>query len=166
MDIRTGYGFDVHRFAPERELYLCGVQIPADAGLLGHSDADVALHALMDSLLGALALGDIGMHFPDTDPAYKGIDSTELLRYVIGLPEIDVWFNEEGKIRALPLNPFASVLSGISFFGDVILGDVFICAHEGAGKSVGLNDEQEMSLRRLFDTTTRFFKEIQVLRKA
>lgn len=85
---------------------------------------------------------------------------------VIGLPEIDVWFNEEGKIRALPLNPFASVLSGISFFGDVILGDVFICAHEGEGKSVGLNDEQEMSLRRLIDTTTRFIKEIQVLRKA
>ena len=85
---------------------------------------------------------------------------------VMGLPEIDVWFNEEGKIRALPLNPFASVLSGISFFGDVILGDVFICAHEGEGKSVGLNDEQEMSLRRLIDTTTRFIKEIQVLRKA
>lgn len=87
MDIRTGYGFDVHKFAPERDLWLCGVKIPSDAGLLGHSDADVALHALMDALLGALALGDIGMHFPDNDPAYKGADSMKLLQSVLALPE-------------------------------------------------------------------------------
>lgn len=88
MEMRIGEGFDVHRFAPDRELVLCGVKIPADAGLLGHSDADVALHALMDALLGAAALGDIGMHFPDTDAAYRGADSAELLRRVLRLPKL------------------------------------------------------------------------------
>lgn len=88
MELRIGEGFDVHRFAVGRDLVLCGVRIPAPAGLLGHSDADVALHALMDALLGALALGDIGMHFPDRDPAYLNADSTELLRRVLALPEI------------------------------------------------------------------------------
>lgn len=86
MELRIGEGFDVHRFAPERKLVLCGVTIPAPAGLLGHSDADVAIHALMDALLGAAALGDIGMHFPDNDPAYSGADSMELLRAVLALP--------------------------------------------------------------------------------
>ena len=84
-DLRTGMGFDVHAFAPDRELWLCGVRIPADMGLLGHSDADVALHALCDALLGAAALGDIGHHFPDTDPRYRGIDSRLLLRHVVDL---------------------------------------------------------------------------------
>ena len=88
MELRIGEGFDVHRFAPGRELILCGVKVPSAAGLLGHSDADVAFHALMDALLGALALGDIGMHFPDNDPAYLGADSTKLLRRVLALPEI------------------------------------------------------------------------------
>ncbi len=78
-------GFDVHAFAPDRELWLCGVKIPAGMGLLGHSDADVALHALCDALLGAAALGDIGHHFPDTDPRYRGIDSRLLLRHVVDL---------------------------------------------------------------------------------
>lgn len=85
LDIRIGNGFDVHRFAAERELWLCGVKIPSDLGLLGHSDADVALHALCDALLGAAALRDIGFHFPDTDPAYKGADSRVLLRRVVGM---------------------------------------------------------------------------------
>jgi len=84
-DLRTGMGFDVHAFAPDRELWLCGVKIPAGMGLLGHSDADVALHALCDALLGAAALGDIGHHFPDTDPRYRGIDSRLLLRHVVDL---------------------------------------------------------------------------------
>ncbi|MDE6457366.1 MAG: 2-C-methyl-D-erythritol 2,4-cyclodiphosphate synthase, partial [Muribaculum sp.] len=70
--IRVGNGFDVHRLVEERELWLCGVKVPYHLGLLGHSDADVALHALSDALLGAAALRDIGYHFPDTDPAYKG----------------------------------------------------------------------------------------------
>ncbi|MCI9607132.1 MAG: 2-C-methyl-D-erythritol 2,4-cyclodiphosphate synthase [Muribaculaceae bacterium] len=84
-DIRTGMGMDVHAFAPERELWICGVKIPYELGLMGHSDADVALHALSDAILGALALRDIGYHFPDTDPRFKGADSRVLLRHVAGL---------------------------------------------------------------------------------
>ncbi len=76
---RIGHGYDVHRFAPGRELILGGVKIPFEQGLLGHSDADVLLHAIMDALLGAAALGDIGQHFPDTDPRYAGADSAALL---------------------------------------------------------------------------------------
>lgn len=81
-DFRTGMGFDVHRLVEDRDLILCGVKIPYEKGLLGHSDADVALHALSDALLGAAALRDIGYHFPDTDPSYKGADSRRLLRRV------------------------------------------------------------------------------------
>lgn len=77
---RIGNGFDVHRLVENRELILCGVEIPYERGLLGHSDADVALHALADAMLGAAALRDIGYHFPDTDPRYKGADSRMLLR--------------------------------------------------------------------------------------
>lgn len=84
-DIRIGQGFDVHAFAEGRKLIICGVDIPYELGLLGHSDADVAIHALCDALLGAAALGDIGKHFPDTDPRYKGIDSRRLLRHVVEL---------------------------------------------------------------------------------
>lgn len=82
---RIGQGYDVHRLVPERDLWICGVKIPHDLGLLGHSDADVALHALMDALLGAAALRDIGYHFPDTDERYKGADSRVLLRAVRNL---------------------------------------------------------------------------------
>jgi 2-C-methyl-D-erythritol 2,4-cyclodiphosphate synthase len=85
--LRIGQGFDVHRFAtPEegRPLMLMGCTIPHDRGLAGHSDADVMLHALMDALLGAAGLGDIGLHFPDTEPAYKGADSAHLLEQVMG----------------------------------------------------------------------------------
>ena len=77
--MRIGHGYDVHRFDPARKLILGGVEIPAEFGLLGHSDADVLLHAVMDALLGAAALRDIGYHFPDTDMRYKGISSMELL---------------------------------------------------------------------------------------
>ena len=79
---RIGTGFDAHRLTENRELWLGGVLIPYEKGLLGHSDADVLLHAVSDALLGAAALGDIGKHFPDTDPQYKGADSLELLRVV------------------------------------------------------------------------------------
>lgn len=82
---RIGTGYDVHRLVPERRLVLCGVEIPSELGLLGHSDADVAVHALMDAILGALALGDIGKLFPDSDPKYKGADSMGLLSEVISL---------------------------------------------------------------------------------
>ena len=78
--MRVGMGYDVHRLVEERRLILGGVEIPYEKGLLGHSDADVLVHALMDALLGAAALGDIGRHFPDTDPAYKGADSMVLLQ--------------------------------------------------------------------------------------
>ena len=81
-DIRIGHGYDVHRLVEERALIMGGVCIPYEKGLLGHSDADVLLHAISDALLGALALGDIGKHFPDSDPQYKGISSLLLLRKV------------------------------------------------------------------------------------
>ena len=80
--MRIGHGYDVHKLVEGRDLILGGVKIPYEKGLLGHSDADVLLHAVSDALLGAAALGDIGKHFPDTDPAYKGADSLELLRIV------------------------------------------------------------------------------------
>ncbi len=80
--MRIGHGYDVHRLVEGRKLILGGVEIPYEKGLLGHSDADVLLHALMDAMLGAAALGDIGMHFPDNDPAYSGADSRKLLAAV------------------------------------------------------------------------------------
>ncbi len=80
--MRTGMGYDVHRLVEDRDLILGGVKIPYERGLLGHSDADVLLHAVMDALLGAAALGDIGKHFPDTEPAYEGISSVKLLEHV------------------------------------------------------------------------------------
>ncbi len=82
VEVRIGTGFDVHRLVEGRKCIICGVDIPFEKGLLGHSDADVAIHALMDAMLGAAALGDIGRHFPDTDPKYKGISSVKLLQYV------------------------------------------------------------------------------------
>ena len=85
--LRVGQGYDVHRLVEGRELVLCGVTVPHTLGLLGHSDADVALHALMDAMLGAMALGDIGRHFPDTDERYRGISSMTLLRHVVELLE-------------------------------------------------------------------------------
>lgn len=88
--MRIGFGFDVHQLVEGRELWLGGVKIPAVKGALGHSDADVLLHAICDAILGALALGDIGKHFPDTDNSFKGIDSKILLQKVIAL------INEKG----------------------------------------------------------------------
>lgn len=85
--MRIGMGYDVHKLVEGRDLIMGGVKIPYDKGLLGHSDADVLLHAIMDALLGAAALGDIGKHFPDTDPAYKGANSLELLKRVGDLLE-------------------------------------------------------------------------------
>ena len=83
--MRIGQGYDVHKLVEGRRLILCGVDVPHTLGLLGHSDADVALHALMDAMLGAMALGDIGRHFPDTDPRYSGISSMKLLEHVVAL---------------------------------------------------------------------------------
>ena len=89
--LRVGCGYDVHKLVEERKLILCGVEVPYELGLLGHSDADVALHALMDALLGAAALGDIGKHFPDTDERFKGADSMKLTEHVVGLLAESGW---------------------------------------------------------------------------
>ncbi|MDP3114799.1 MAG: 2-C-methyl-D-erythritol 2,4-cyclodiphosphate synthase [Candidatus Cloacimonadaceae bacterium] len=83
--LRIGIGYDVHRLIPARKLILGGVEIPFEKGLDGHSDADVLIHAIIDAILGALALGDIGSHFPDTNPAYKGMDSSVLLKHCASL---------------------------------------------------------------------------------
>ncbi len=92
--MRVGMGYDVHRLTEGRDLILGGVNIPYEKGLLGHSDADVLLHAIMDALLGAAALGDIGKHFPDTDPTYKGISSLKLLEHVGRLLEDQLYVIE------------------------------------------------------------------------
>lgn len=89
--MRIGHGYDVHRLVEERKLILGGVDIPYERGLLGHSDADVLTHAVMDALLGAAGLGDIGQHFPDTDPAYKGANSLHLLNHVMQLLTEQGW---------------------------------------------------------------------------
>ncbi len=89
--MRIGHGYDVHRLVEDRKLILGGVDVPYERGLLGHSDADVLTHAVMDALLGAAGLGDIGQHFPDTDPAYKGADSLKLLDHVMQLLTQQGW---------------------------------------------------------------------------
>ncbi len=92
--MRIGMGYDVHKLVEDRKLIIGGVEVPYEKGLLGHSDADVLLHAIADALLGAAALGDIGKHFPDTDPAYKGISSIKLLEYVADLLEENLFLVE------------------------------------------------------------------------
>ena len=91
METRIGHGFDVHKLVPDRKLILGGVEIPYELGLEGHSDADVLTHALMDAMLGALAMGDIGHLFPDNDDRYLGADSMELLKEVVRLTEEKGW---------------------------------------------------------------------------
>ncbi|MBP5153083.1 MAG: 2-C-methyl-D-erythritol 2,4-cyclodiphosphate synthase [Lachnospiraceae bacterium] len=92
--MRVGHGYDVHRFAEDRKLIIGGVEIPHEKGLLGHSDADVLVHAVMDALLGAAGLGDIGLHFPDSDEAYKDADSIKLLEKVGNLLEEKLFYVE------------------------------------------------------------------------
>ena len=104
--LRVGQGFDVHRFADDdRPLVLGGVTIPGERGLLGHSDADAVAHAVADSLLGAAGLGDIGMHFPDTDPRWKGADSLKLLREVTSLVARDGWRVENVDVNVVCERP-------------------------------------------------------------
>ncbi len=105
MDFRVGSGFDVHRLVTGRRLILCGVEVPWEKGLLGHSDADVALHALMDALLGAAGLGDIGRHFPDTDPGFKDADSVKLTEHVVRLLQQDGWRVGNVDITVLAQRP-------------------------------------------------------------
>ncbi len=103
--MRVGLGYDVHRLVKERKLILGGVEIPHNLGLLGHSDADVLLHAIMDALLGAAALGDIGRHFPDTDEAYRGISSMKLLKHVGGLIEKEGYIIENIDATVIAQKP-------------------------------------------------------------
>ncbi len=103
--MRIGMGYDVHRLTEGRDLIIGGVKIPYEKGLLGHSDADVLLHAVMDAMLGAAALGDIGSHFPDTDPAYKGISSMKLLEATAGLIEAEGFFVENIDATVIAQNP-------------------------------------------------------------
>lgn len=105
MNFRIGQGYDVHKLVEGRDLFLCGVKVPHTLGLLGHSDADVALHALCDALLGAAAMGDIGRHFPDTDSAYKGIDSMLLLENVVSKLKQKGWKTGNADITIVAQKP-------------------------------------------------------------
>ncbi|MCC8157642.1 MAG: 2-C-methyl-D-erythritol 2,4-cyclodiphosphate synthase [Phascolarctobacterium sp.] len=102
---RVGCGYDVHKLAAGRKLILCGVELPYELGLLGHSDADVALHALMDALLGAAGLGDIGRHFPDTDMQFKDADSMLLLRLVVKLLHEQGWLVNNADVTIMAQQP-------------------------------------------------------------
>lgn len=102
---RVGSGFDVHRFAEQCRLVLCGIEVPYEKGLLGHSDADVALHALMDAMLGAAAMGDIGKHFPDTDERFKGADSVKLTEHVVALLQEKGWRINNADVTIIAQQP-------------------------------------------------------------
>lgn len=114
--MRIGHGYDVHRFGEGDHLTLGGVQIPFDFGFIAHSDGDVLLHAICDALLGACALGDIGRHFPDTDPTYKGADSRQLLRHVMTLVAEQGWrvINLDCTViaQAPKLSPYVETMRG------------------------------------------------------
>ena len=105
MKLRIGNGFDEHRLVPDRAWIICGVTIPYHLGLLGHSDADVALHALTDAIFGALADGDIGSHFPDTDPQWKGADSRMLLRGAVAIMKERGWKVANADITVIAQAP-------------------------------------------------------------
>jgi 2-C-methyl-D-erythritol 2,4-cyclodiphosphate synthase len=124
VQFRIGTGFDVHAFKEGRPLILAGVNIPYKKGLLGHSDADVALHALMDALLGAAALGDIGKYFPDTDTRYKGADSRKLLRAVVRILEEKGWNVNNVDITIIAQRP--KLAAYISEMRELVAHDLLI----------------------------------------
>ncbi len=128
MNIRIGHGFDVHAFAEGRRLIIGGVDIPYDRGLLGHSDADVLLHAICDALLGAAALGDIGKHFPDSDPRFKGIDSRKLLRHVAELLDGRGW--KVGNVDATIIAQAPKMAPHIAAMREHIAEDIGIAAEQ------------------------------------
>lgn len=128
MNIRIGHGFDVHAFAEGRRLIIGGVDIPNDRGLLGHSDADVLLHAICDALLGAAALGDIGKHFPDSDARYKGIDSRKLLRHVAELLDGRGW--KVGNVDATIIAQAPKMAPHIASMREHIAEDIGIAADQ------------------------------------
>lgn len=144
---RIGTGYDVHKLVPGRRLVLCGVEITSEVGLLGHSDADVAVHALMDAILGALALGDIGKLFPDSDPQYKGADSMKLLAEVITrmqshgyrLGNLDITIIAERPKLAKYIAPMRESLAA-AFSCDISRVSVKATTEEGlglAGEGIG-----------------------------
>jgi 2-C-methyl-D-erythritol 2,4-cyclodiphosphate synthase len=128
MNIRIGHGFDVHAFAEGRRLIIGGVDIPYDRGLLGHSDADVLLHAICDALLGAAALGDIGKHFPDSDARFKGIDSRKLLRHVAELLDGRGW--KVGNVDATIIAQAPKMAPHIAAMREHIAEDIGIAAEQ------------------------------------
>lgn len=128
MNIRIGHGFDVHAFAEGRRLIIGGVDIPHDLGLLGHSDADVLLHAICDALLGAAALGDIGKHFPDSDARYQGIDSRKLLRHVAELLDGRGW--KVGNVDATIIAQAPKMAPHIAAMREHIAEDIGIAADQ------------------------------------
>ncbi len=128
MNIRIGHGFDVHAFEEGRRLIIGGVDIPYDRGLLGHSDADVLLHAICDALLGAAAMGDIGKHFPDSDPRYKGIDSRKLLRHVADLLDGRGW--KIGNVDATIIAQAPKMAPHIAAMREHIAVDIGIAAEQ------------------------------------
>lgn len=141
MDDRVGIGYDIHRFAPGKKLFLGGVRIPFCRGLLGHSDADVVLHALCDALLGAMGAGDIGMHFPPRDPAYCNISSLKLLERVVRLLERRCFAVRNADVMVIlekpKIAPFvAEMKTRIGAVLGMKTGDISIKAttHEGVGE--------------------------------
>ncbi|OYY94074.1 MAG: 2-C-methyl-D-erythritol 2,4-cyclodiphosphate synthase [Hydrogenophilales bacterium 28-61-23] len=126
--MRIGHGFDVHAFAEGRSLIIGGVDISHDRGLLGHSDADVLLHAICDALLGAAALGDIGKHFPDSDPRFKGIDSRKLLRHVAELLDGRGW--KVGNVDATIIAQAPRMAPHIAAMREHIAEDIGIAAEQ------------------------------------
>lgn len=146
MKIRIGHGYDVHRFGEGEAVTLGGVRIPHARGLIAHSDGDVALHALCDALLGALALGDIGKHFPDTDPAYKNADSVQLLQRVYALVAARGYALQNADITVLAEKPkLASHIPGmqqiIAGALNVEAGDISIKAT--TGEKIGFIGREE-----------------------
>lgn len=163
--MRIGLGYDVHKLVEDRELIMGGVTIPYEKGLLGHSDADVLLHAIMDALLGAAALGDIGKHFPDTDPAYKGISSVLLLQKVGELLEEEGFLieNIDATIiaQAPKMRPYIDTMReniakalGI----DVMQVNVKATTEEGlgfTGAGLGISSQAICMLTSPFDLTAQ-----------
>ena len=131
--MRVGMGYDVHKLVEGRDLIMGGVHIPHEKGLLGHSDADVLLHAISDALLGAAALGDIGKHFPDTDPKYKGADSLKLLEHVGKLLDEKLYVIE---------NIDATIIIVAQRIGTILDADKIVVLDQG--KTVGVGKHEEL----------------------
>ncbi len=137
--MRIGHGYDVHRLVEGRRLILGGVEIPFELGLLGHSDADVLLHAVSDALLGAAALGDIGKHFPDTDPRYEGADSMKLLERVVELLE------EKGfKVNNIDCTVIAQKPKLAPFIGQMKSNIAQMCGIDGDRVNVKATTEEKL----------------------